>query len=61
MRTSDRCPGQTLGIHIPRLLRAVDQGVLAEDLAERFGVSQRTLSDIIAYHRRKQPADKKAS
>ena len=60
MRTSDSCPGKTLGIHIPRLLRAVEQGVLGEDLAERFGVSQRTLSDIIAYHRRQRPDEKKA-
>ncbi len=49
---TSRMPGSTLGINVPRLLRAVEQGVLPEDLVERFGLSQRTLTSIIAYHRR---------
>ncbi len=49
---SDPCPGVRAGVHVGRLLRAVEQGVAQVDIEERFGIPHGKISEIVAYHRR---------
>ncbi len=53
---SDPCPGVRAGVHVGRLLRAVEQGVALVDIEERFGIQHPKIAEIVAYHRRQQPA-----